>query len=736
MRQSEDRRDSKAPRGKPRGILPKASDTKVVSPGMHRFNIGVHLDQWFSRLLGGQSVFLILLAALVGVAGGYGAILFRFSIDLVNRAAFPGGIGLEQIASTSWYWVVLVPALGGLIVGPLVYFLAREAKGHGVPEVMDACKNLGGRIRPRVAVVKILSSAICIGSGGSVGREGPIVQIGSAVGSSMGQLFGIYGERLKTLVACGAAAGIAATFNAPIAGVLFSIEIILGRGSARTFSPLVVAAVIATVVTRYHLGNSPAFIVPAYDMVSVWEIPLYVLLGALAAAVGVAFTRGLYALEDLWDLLPGPAYAKPVFGGAIIGIIALWLPQVMGVGYEHIENVLDWESGNMPPGTLGALGILLLLMAAKIFATGNTIGSGGSGGIFAPSLFIGACLGGAFGALANAVLPAGIVASPSAYALVCMGALVGATTHAPLTAILIVFELTDQHSIILPLMLSCVIATFVSTRLCKESIYTLKLSRRGAGTFVGTEADIMSGIQVGCLIHPIEHSLFLDTPLEHSLDQVLSSGNHRQYVIDKEGRPQGVVTMEEVSTIIREESSMRNLLVAADLMRPLVGIVSPGDTLDRCIALFSQHHIEELPVVDRAGGHLVGWIRQDDVISLYNREVLHRESVLKFTEDRGSAGPSSEELVHLSTGDIKDEIAVDGLLVGKSLRALDLRTRYGVIVCAVRHRRGDSTFPDPSVELAKGDTLVVVGPEDKVGSLQKAAKRKLSDRTSRNKRED
>ena len=183
--------------------------------------------------------------------------------------------------------MVLAPAVGGLIVGPLVYFLAREAKGHGVPEVMDACKNQGGRIRSRVAAVKILASAVSIGTGGSVGREGPIVQIGSAVGSSAGQFFGLRGEHLTILVGCGAAAGIAATFNAPIAGVLFSIEIILGKGNVRIFSPLVVAAVIATVITRYHLGNFPAFEVAPYDLVSAWELPLYILLGALAAVAGV-----------------------------------------------------------------------------------------------------------------------------------------------------------------------------------------------------------------------------------------------------------------------------------------------------------------------------------------------------------------------------------------------------------------------------------------------------------------
>lgn len=686
------------------------------TPSMARPGSGARVGRWLSKILGGPTVFLLVLAALIGVAGGYGAILFRYLIILVNRAAFPDGIGLDQLSTTSWFWVVLPPAVGGLVVGPLVYFLAREAKGHGVPEVMDACANLGGRIRPRVAAVKILASAVSIGTGGSVGREGPIVQIGSAVGSSAGQLFGITGERLKVLVATGAAAGIAATFNAPIAGVLFAIEIILGRGTVRTFSPLVVGSVIATVVARHHLGNFPAFHVAPHDLVSPLELPLYVLLGTVAAAVGVAFIKGLYSLEDLWERVPLPSWSKAVFGGAVVGSVAIWLPHIMGVGYEHIEKVLNWDK-NALPLDMGFLGFLLLLVAAKIFATGTTIGSGGSGGIFAPSLFIGASLGGAFGLLANTLLPADLVASPSAYALVAMGAVVAATTHAPLTAILIVFELTDRHTIILPLMLSCILSHFIATRLSRESIYTLKLVRRGSRFAAGTEVEIMTGTQVSALTHPAKEVLGPSTPLPEIVDRVLSGGHIQQYVTEPGGRLLGVVTMDDVTAVIRDEDSLRQLLVAQDMMRPPAGTVAPEETLDRCLLLFSRHHVEELPVVD-AQERLLGWICQSDAIALYNREVLRRDAVVRFTEDAGRETPR-EELVHLPSGDVKDEITVEGGLVGKTLRELNLRAHLGVNVYAVRHKRSGTSFPDPAAPLSRGDTLVVVGPADKVAAVRR-----------------
>ncbi len=277
-------------------------------------------------------------------------------------------------------------------MGPTVWFFAREAKGHGVPEVMEAVALRGGFIRKRVAVVKALASAMCIASGGSVGREGPIVQIGSAIGSVFGQVLRVSADRMRTLVGCGAAAGIAATFNAPIAGVMFAMEIILGEFGVATFSPIVVSSVMATVISRAHLGNFPAFVVPEYSLVSLYEIPLYILLGILAGFVGAGFTTCLYKAEDLFRAVPVPDYAKAAMGGLVIGAVGIFIPHVFGVGYDAIELAIR---GNM------AFVLLLSLIFLKIFATSVTIGSGGSGGVFAPSLFIGAMTGGAFGCIAH-----------------------------------------------------------------------------------------------------------------------------------------------------------------------------------------------------------------------------------------------------------------------------------------------------------------------------------------------
>ncbi|OGQ80750.1 MAG: hypothetical protein A2289_16020, partial [Deltaproteobacteria bacterium RIFOXYA12_FULL_58_15] len=432
---------------------------------------GLRITLSLTHLLGGKTVYLMLLAALLGVGAGYGAILFQTLIDLVHRVGYPKGVLVNDLYALPWYQIVLVPAIGGALVGPLIYFFAREAKGHGVPEVMDAVAHRGGKIRRRVAAVKILASAISIGVGGSFGREGPIVQIGSSLGSSLGQLLHLEARELRLLVGCGAAAGIAATFNAPIAGAIFAIEVILGTSTISTFTPLVVASVVATAISRFHLGNTPAFRVPSYGLESPSELLLYLLLGVLCAFVGLAFSRGLYVVEDVWDKLPLHDTLKPIVGGAMVGCLGLVLPHVMGVGYETVEAVLASDNH------IG-LYLLLGLVAAKIVATHLSIGSGLSGGIFAPSLFIGAMAGGAFGVVVNYLLP-GTVAPSGAYAIVGMAAVVSAAIHAPLSAILIVFEMTGDYRLILPLMLAVLVASALSKRISPASIYTLKLLRRG-----------------------------------------------------------------------------------------------------------------------------------------------------------------------------------------------------------------------------------------------------------------
>jgi CIC family chloride channel protein len=429
--------------------------------------------------MNGEGV-LLALAVLVGLGAGVGALIFRWLIDAVRWVSF------EWLPSATAGWgpayVVIAPALGGLLVGPLIYFFAREAKGHGVPEVMEAVALRGGRIRPVVAIVKSIASSLSIGTGGSVGREGPIVQIGSTIGSTVGQAMKMSDDRVRNLVACGAAGGVAATFNAPIAGVIFALEVILGNFSVKAFGTVVIASVTASVVGRAAFGDVPAFHVPEYTLNSLWEFPLYLVVGIAAAVVGALYTRAIYGFEDLFERWKAvPEWSKAAFGGLLLGGTALAYGAVPGLGFDRVPQVYGVGYETIESGLLGnqVMLVMLALAGLKILATSLTIGSGGSGGVFAPSLFIGSMLGGSLGLLFAQLVP-GVPGPPGAYALVGMGAVFAGSTHASMTAVLIIFEMTGDYKIILPLMLAVVTATLLSGVLLKgETIYTLKLTRRG-----------------------------------------------------------------------------------------------------------------------------------------------------------------------------------------------------------------------------------------------------------------
>ena len=386
---------------------------------------------YFNRLKLTEHSFVLIVAVIIGLLGGYGAVLIQLAIRWFQHLFWGGKFNLETIEAIAWYWRVIIPAFGGLVVGLVIQYYAREAKGHGVPEVMEAIALKNGIIRPRVVIAKLFSSALYIASGGSVGREGPVIQIGSAVGSTVGQFFKVNPKRMRVFVACGAASGIAAAFNAPVAGALFAVEIILGDFAVPQFSPIVISSVAATIVSRHYLGDYPAFVVPEYQLVSPLEILNYVVLGFLAGFVALLFIKTLYFSEDVFDDLKLPEYVKGVVGGVIIGSIGLIFPYIYGVGYDAMDLALYgkllWQ-------------IAGVLVFVKILATSISLGSGGSGGIFAPSLFLGAMLGVFFGHVVNLFFPTW-TSSPGAYALVAMGGVVGAATHGPITAILIIFEI-------------------------------------------------------------------------------------------------------------------------------------------------------------------------------------------------------------------------------------------------------------------------------------------------------
>ncbi len=662
-------------------------------------------------MLGGEKIYLLVLAAIVGILGGFGAVLFREMIGFFQSIAFPGGTLIEQLANTPWYWKVLPPAIGGLLVGPLVYFLAREAKGHGVPEVMNAVANQGGQIRRRVMMVKILASAITIGSGGSVGREGPIAQIGAGLGSTIGRMLGFEGNRLIIILGCGAAAGMAATFNAPIGGVILAIEVIIGSASVSIFSPLVVASVMGTIVSRWWFGDEPAFLnVPDYSLVSVIELPLYVVLGVVAGLVAVAFTKGICVIEDFWEKIPIPYGLTAVAGGAFVGCIALFFPNVLGVGYETID---------MPLQSKGTILVLIALVFMKILATGTTLGSGGSGGVFAPSLFVGACLGGAFGMIVEQLLP-GQTAHAGAYALVGMGAVVAGTTHAPITAIIMLFELTSDYHIILPLMLSCIISVVLANKIMPASIYTIKLLRQGVRLRGSSEAELMRTTKVRRILRPLVETMGPGTPLKEVVRRTLSGSMAHNYVIDGDGKPIGFINLDRLKAVFQEQDLDDQLVVAADVMKSPVTTVSLNDTVDAAMFHISRLDTEMLPVINRKG-KLAGCITRHDMMVFFEHEVLKDDNLgLKFVPE---GRPEETGFIEVPEGHMVEQIEVTKFLHGQTLRQLDLRASAGLNVMGIRRRTPDGiqrVAPDPGRPLVDGEVLIVMGEQKAISSFKKA----------------
>lgn len=563
-----------------------------------------------------ENAVMIAMAVIVGILGGYGAVAFRWLIGFFQNLFFGQGTGtfLDYLLGLPWYYRLVPPVIGGLIVGPLVYFLAREAKGHGVPEVMEAVALRGGFIRKRVVVIKAFASAICIASGGSAGREGPIVQIGSAIGSAFGQVLRVSADRMRTLVGCGAAAGIAATFNAPIAGVMFAMEIILGEFGIATFSPIVVSSVMATVISRAYLGNYPAFIVPQYSLVSLYEIPLYILLGVVAGFVGMGFTTFLYKMEDLFNRVSIPTYIKPAIGGLIVGAIGIFFPHIFGVGYDAIELAIQ-----------GHLTFLLLfsLIFIKILATSLTLGSGGSGGVFAPSLFIGAMTGGAFGYLAHTLFP-GATATSGAYSLVGMGAVLAAATHGPINGILILFEMTGSYKIILPLMLSCIISAVLASQIKRESIYTLKLIRRGVNIRAGRDVNVMRSLLVRDAMTRDVVTVSENMPLKDLVRFTLGSKYASFPVVDRDGLLSGIITFQDFKEVIYEEG-LEHLVVAGDIATRGVITITENESLNRALQKIGFRNIEQLPVVEEGNPRVIrGILSRRDIFAAYNKALIDR----------------------------------------------------------------------------------------------------------------
>lgn len=576
------------------------------------------MSRFLNRLGSNEHLTLSVIAIVIGLMVGYGAILFRTLIEAVQFLSM--GSGSEQVVNIikglPWWQVVLVPTVGGLIVGPLVHFVFPGSRGHGVPEVMAAVALHGGRMNLRDGLGKMVACSLSIGCGGSVGREGPVVNLGATIASWFGQWLNMSTKHMRTMVGCGAAAGIAASFNAPIAGVMFALEVVLADYGLATFSPIVLSSVIATIIARLHLGDFPAFIVPHYTLVSAWEIPAYVGLGVACGLTGIIFMKVLFRSEDLFALIPIPRYLKPTIGGFLLGCMALFLPQVMGVGYDTMNTVLLEQMAGP---------LMIGLVIAKVIATSVTLGSGFSGGVFTPSLFLGATLGGAYGTYAHALFPA-ISAGAGAYALVGMGAMAAAVLGAPISCILILFELTGDYKIMLALMVAAIVASLLINQVYKESVYSKALRREDIDLWSGREASLLRQVTVGAIMSRECETINESMSIRKLKQKMRHTKGENYLVLNEEGSLKGIISFQDIKGVAFEED-IEDLVLVRDIATRELITVTPSDSLYTAFRRMGGGNVEQLPVVaENDPGEVLGVITNNDVIGAYNKALMEREA--------------------------------------------------------------------------------------------------------------
>jgi chloride channel protein, CIC family len=548
-----------------------------------------------------------ILAALVGVTAGVVAWALYSLIALVSNAVFHGRTSLEIIDVTVnrfGLWIIVVPAIGGLLIGLLARFGSEKIRGHGIPEAMEAVLFNRSRIAPRLALLKPLSAAIAIGTGGPFGAEGPIIQTGGALGSIIGQLIGMTAAERKVLLACGAAAGMAATFSTPIAAVILAIELLLFEFKSRSFIPLVIATTVATAVHFALMGREPMIALGAIDFAIPSALPAYVVLGVLCGIVAVAFSRALYFVEDLFERLPINPMWWPAIGGLGLGLIGLAMPRVLGVGYGTISEILG---GGMP------LKLLALIIVFKSLALLVSLGSGTSGGLLAPLFMIGAAFGAAFANVVNILVPTAHL-SPAAFALVAMAAVFGAASRATFTFIIFAFEITRDYDAILPLMLSAVIADGIGLLLMRNSIMTEKLARRGLRVHGEYETDVLEQATVASVmdraVPTVPPSMSVRALAERIGAHDPAYAGHHGFPIVDDGALVGIITYGDILASLEENGS--EPLTVADVGSSNLVVAYPDQSLHEAVAAMIHRDIGRLPVVERGNDRqLVGYLGRD-----------------------------------------------------------------------------------------------------------------------------
>jgi CIC family chloride channel protein len=700
-----------------------------LRPSLQRLRDWVRaLDFTLARRFGLASredrVFFFLIAV-VGVVGGLLGLATERLIGLLRDILWGSHGELLDAALRSPRWVVVAaPACGGALVG-LILWLDRQRSrsgrsGEGMASLIEAVALSGGKVEPRPALINALAAIATVGSGGSLGREGPMIRLGAMISSWLGSRLELPPHRLKILVGCGAASGLAATYNIPIGGTLFAMEVILGNFALEIFGPIVASSVIATLIARSLAGNVPLYAAPGYRLESGWEMLPYIGLGVVGALVSLLFMAGLSlggkAFRRL-RFLPRPFH--PILGMVLIGTIALFVPHILGRGHTTINHALAGDL-HLPP-QLGlppeaTVAVLLFLALAKLVATAITRGSGCSGGLFTPSLFVGALAGGAYGYGVQLLWPE-IASPPGAYAAVGMAAVMAGTSHAPISAILILFEFTGNYDLILPLMVASIISSLLARRLRSTSIYTEPLRRMGIDLPWRMEEAVLAGLKAMDLMRADPNVLRPGERYGEVVEKFLSTHRQRLFVVGEDGRLLGAVSLHDIKHALDRPDTL-TAVVAHDLMLPVDRVVRRDERLHRATELFAHSDFERLPVVDE-GGRFVGVLAKRDLLAVYAQEVLGRPALLAtFVSSQDSQ--NTRQYVEIPPDFSLRQVAVPADLVGRTLADAGLPQAYAARVLEIRRqgRFGEETIlPAGDTVLLAGDQLLLLGPTEALDRL-------------------
>jgi chloride channel protein, CIC family len=563
-----------------------------------------------------QDLPFLLIAVFVGLITGYVAVIFHDAIKIISSYLFYGTTALGLPTFNNYlriFLLPLIPALGGLIVGLYNTFVVKAKPEHGLPSVIKAVAQKNGKIPRKNWIHKTITSVVSIGTGGGGGREAPIAQVGASIGSTIAQWLKFSPGRTRTLLGCGAAAGLAAVFNAPIGGVMFAVEVILGDFSVKTFSPIVVAAVVGTVLSRSYLGSYPTFLVTKYHLVSDTELVFYFILGVLSGLTAVLFIKTFYTIEEQLQKFEKrfhiPAWSMPAIGGLMCGLICMWVPELYGFSYEVIDRALTGQESwtNM---------IAVYLLKPVVVAL--TVGSGGSGGMFAPTMKMGAMLGGMFGKIVNALFPT-ITAASGAYALVGMGAVTAGIMRAPLTVILILFEVTGQYEIVLPIMFAAVTAALVARLTYPYTMETYVLEKENVRVGFGIALTIAGNISVLEVMQRKFVKFFDVTKVETIIDAFHNTRDSHFFITTPEGSFIGIIGLDEMSLVLKD--GIFPGMIADDLVKKNVTVLYDTSKLDEALKIFEISEYSTLPVVEHKSGKLLGILKQDEAFSYYRKQM-------------------------------------------------------------------------------------------------------------------